>query len=159
MKYYTLVECAGTQIIADKIYNFLETQTDLLTEINFGWNFINCNAVLAHVPELFEFFKKNKLVPRNAAITIIETNKHLPRHIDELPVIAKMNFPVINTQGWANRWYVDNNLVAELQDMTTPIVFNSQVEHSVELTYATEFPRIIASFTSHNEPLHLLQRK
>jgi len=36
-------------------------------------------------------------------------------------------------------------------------VFNSQVEHSVELTHATEFPRIVASFTFHNEPLHLLQ--
>jgi hypothetical protein len=157
MKYYTLVECADAQVIADKIYNFLETQTDLLEKINFGWNFIDCNAVLVHVPELFEFFKKNKLVPRNAAITIIETNKHLSRHIDELPVVAKMNFPVINTQGWSNRWYVDNNLVEELQDMPAPIVFNSQVEHSVELTHATEFPRIVASFTFHNEPLHLLQ--
>lgn len=157
MKYYTVVECDHTQVIADKIYNFLKTQTELLQVINFGWNFIDHIAVLEQVPELFEFFKNKKLVPRNAAVTIIETNKHLPRHIDQLPVVAKMNFPVINTQGWANRWYVDNKLVAELQDMPTPIVFNSQIEHSVERTTAIKIPRIVASFTFYNEPLHLLQ--
>jgi len=81
----------------------------------------------------------------------------LPRHIDQLTVVAKMNFPVINTKGWANRWYVDNKLVAELQDMPTPLVFNSQIEHSVERTTAIKIPRIVASFTFYNEPLHLLQ--
>jgi len=157
VKYFSAVECSNTAIIADKIYDFLRTQTDLLDTKDFGWHFIDCKAVLGYVPELFDFFKANKLAPRDAAITIIETNKHLPIHVDELPVIAKMNFPVINTVGWANRWYVDNKLVAELQDMSTPIVFNSQVPHSVEKTTATKLPRIIASFTFHNEPLHLLQ--
>jgi len=36
-------------------------------------------------------------------------------------------------------------------------VFNSQVMHSVEKTTATEVPRIVASFTFHNEPLDLLR--
>jgi hypothetical protein len=157
VKYYTVVECDHTQIIANKIFNFLKTQTDLLQANYFGWNFIDRTAVLDHVPELFEFFKNNRLVPRDVAVTIIETDTHLPRHIDQLPVVAKMNFPVINTQGWANRWYVNNKLVAELQDMSTPIVFNSQVEHSVEKTTAIKIPRIVASVTFYNEPLHLLQ--
>jgi hypothetical protein len=90
-------------------------------------------------------------------VTIVEEDIHLPKHIDELPVIAKINFPVINTQGWANRWYENNQLVAEVLDMKLPMVFNSQVEHSVEKTTATIIPRIVASFTFHNEPLDLLK--
>ena len=38
-----------------------------------------------------------------------------------------------------------------------PIVFNSQIEHSVEKTTATEVPRIVASFTFYNEPLKCLE--
>jgi hypothetical protein len=89
-------------------------------------------------------------------VTIIKTNEHLPRHIDELPVIAKLNLPVINTKGWINRWYVDNKVVAEYADMPNPIIFNSQIEHSVEKIAPEQLPRIIASFTVHNEPLNLL---
>jgi hypothetical protein len=72
-------------------------------------------------------------------------------------VIAKINFPVSNTTGWANRWYINNELVAELLDMAQPIVFNSQIEHSVEQTTTAEVPRIVASFTFHNEPLKWLK--
>ena len=74
-----------------------------------------------------------------------------------MPVVAKINFPVINAQGWANRWYENDQLVSELLNMEYPIVFNSQIEHSVEKTTVTEIPRIVASFTFHNEPLNLLQ--
>ena len=90
-------------------------------------------------------------------MTIITNNTHLARHIDEPAVIAKINFPVSNTKGWANRWYVDDILVAELLDMSQPIVFNSQIEHSVEQTIASEIPRIVASFTFYNEPLKWLE--
>ena len=113
--------------------------------------------MLDSAPELFNYFKKNKLVPRHAAVTIITDNTHLGRHIDEKPVVAKINFPVSNTIGWANRWYSNDELVAELMDMMQPIVFNSQIEHSVEKTTATEVPRIVASFTFHNEPSSWLE--
>jgi hypothetical protein len=145
------------QAISDGIYNYLETKTQLIDIKEFGWHFIDCKALLTHVPELVLFFKKNKLIPRHAAITIVETNDHLSKHIDEPPVVAKMNLPVRNTQGWANRWYVDNKMVAEILDLDCPIVFNSQIEHSVEKTTADNFPRLVASFTFYNEPIHLLK--
>jgi hypothetical protein len=157
MKYYVELPCNNIKTISARIYNFLQTKTDLLNIKQFGWHFIDCAQLLDHVPELLDFFKQNKLVPRHAAVTIITENNHLPKHIDELPVIAKINIPVLNTQGWANRWYQNDQLVSELSDMEYPIVFNSQIEHSVEKTTATEIPRIVASFTFHNEPLNLLQ--
>ena len=153
MKYYVEFPCKDINIISAKIYDFLQKHAD--TD-KFGWQFIDCKSVLKQVPELMAFFKKHNLFPRHAAITIIETNEHLPRHIDELPVIAKLNMPVINTKGWVNRWYVEDKVVAEYIDMPHPIIFNSQIEHSVEKIAPEHLPRIIASFTFHNEPVDLL---
>jgi hypothetical protein len=157
MKYYVELPCNNIKTISAGIYDFLQTKTDLLNIKQFGWHFVDCKQLLDHVTELVDFFKQHKLVPRHAAVTIVAENGHLPKHIDELPVIAKINMPVLNTQGWANRWYEDDRLAAELLDMRLPIVFNSQILHSVEKTTATEIPRIVASFTFHNEPLDLLQ--
>ena len=157
MKYYVELPCNNVGAISAGIYNFLQTKTDVLNTKQFGWHFIDCKQLLDHVPGLLDFFKQNKLAPRHAAVTVVTKNEHLPKHIDELPVIAKINIPVLNTQGWANRWYENDQLVAELLDMESPIVFNSQVVHSVEKTTAIKIPRIAASFTFHNEPLDLLQ--
>ena len=157
MKSYVELPCDNIKSISAGIYDFLQTKTDVLHTNQIGWHFIDCKQLLDHVPELLEFFKQYKLLPRHAAVTIVSKNDHLPKHIDELPVIAKINIPVVNTQGWANRWYENDQLVAELLDMERPIVFNSQIEHSVEKTTAFKVPRIVASFTFHNEPLDLLQ--
>ncbi len=157
LKPYIELPCDNISTISSGIYKFLQDKTDLLEGEHFGWNFIDCKQLLNSVPELLEFFKQLKLVPRHAAVTIVATNEHLPKHIDEPPVIAKINIPVSNTQGWANRWYVDNQLIGELVDMSCPCVFNSEILHSVEKTTAAIVPRIVASFTFHNEPLDMLK--
>jgi hypothetical protein len=157
MKCYVELPCDNVKIISDQIYQFVKEKTDILNTTAYGWHFIDCEKLIKDVPELIDFFKQHKLIPRHAAITIITDNTHLARHIDEQPVIAKINFPVSNTTGWANRWYINNELVAELLDMAQPIVFNSQIEHSVEQTTTAEVPRIVASFTFHNEPLKWLK--
>lgn len=155
MKYFVEMACEDIDVISANIYKFIKDE-GVLDDIKYGWNFVDCKRLLSQNTELIAFFKLHNLIPRHAAITIVENNSHLPKHIDELPVIAKINIPVINTKGWANRWYVDDVLVAELLDLQLPIVFNSQIEHSVELIDAVQLPRIIASFTFHNEPLELL---
>jgi hypothetical protein len=157
MRCYAELPCEYTTTISNDIFNFIKNQTALLNTTKFGWHFIDCKKLLSSSSSLLIFFKQHKLIPRTAAITIITDNTHLDKHIDALPIIAKINFPVINTQGWANRWYVDDVLVAELLDMKYPIVFNSQIMHSVEKTTAIEIPRIVASFTFHNDLLELLK--
>ena len=158
MKYYVEFPCDNIEIISAKIYDFLQTKTDIMSTCEVGWHFIDCKGVLEHVPELLEFFKVKKLRPRHAAITVVKNNNSLPMHIDELPIIAKLNLPVINTKGWANCWYVNNELVAELLDLPCPIILNSQIAHSVEQrSPLAQTPRVIASFTFYNEPLELLK--
>ena len=157
MNCYKKFPCDNMQIIVDGVYDYIITQTDLLAGENFGWHFVDCIALLKHVPELLSFFKQHDLKPRHAAITIVRTDNDLPRHIDELPVVAKLNMPIRNTQGWANRWYNGDTVIAEILDLDCPIVFNSQIEHSVERTTADVFPRLVASFTFYNEPMDLLK--
>lgn len=158
MKFYVEIPCDNIKLISKGLLDFILT-TDLLNkplDPFSPWHFIDCKAVLTAVPELLAFFKDKKLVPRHAAVTIITDDGQLPKHVDEPPVVAKINFPVINTNGWVNRWYDGDKVVAELHDMKLPIVFNSQIPHSVEKTSEVEIPRIVASFTFHNEPLDML---
>jgi hypothetical protein len=157
MKCYATLPIDNMYVISQGIYQYLQTNSDVLTTTQYGWHFVDCKKLLSAVPELLNFFHQYNLIPRHAAVTVITNNNHLPKHIDELPVIAKINLPVINTQGWANRWYQDGQLVAELLDLDQPIVFNSQIEHSVEKLTATDMPRVVASFTFYNEPLDLLK--
>jgi hypothetical protein len=181
-KPYQELACDNIDIISSKIYDFLKTN-NLLELAVAGWNFVNCKELVTAIPELQNFFKQHKLLPRDAAITVVNSDNDLPIHIDELPVIAKINFPVLNTQGWVNRWYkisanelancpkeknqfdkdVENltniplELLVELPDLKLPIVLNSRIPHSVNKTEDAQVPRIVASFTFYNEPLDLLK--
>ena len=157
MKCFVELPCNNVSEISQEIYNFLGSHTTLLTDPIIGWNFIDCKTLLQHSPNLIKFFKELKLKPRHAAVTILTETGQLPAHVDEPPVIAKINFPVINTNGWANRWYKNGEVVAEILDLNAPIVFNSQIMHSVDKTTAQVVPRIIASFTFFNEPLKWLK--
>jgi hypothetical protein len=157
MKCYVELPCNNVELISEEIYQFVENNTDILSTTKYGWHFIDCKNLLINAPLLFEYFKINKLIPRHAAITIVTESNHLPRHIDELPVVAKINFPVRNTVGWVNRWFDGDSIIAELFDMNLPIVFNSQIAHSVDKIIETDSPRLVASFTFHKEPIEWLK--
>jgi len=157
MKCYAELLCNNIDLISNQIYQYIKNNTEIMSTTKYGWHFVDLKDLLDNVPDLLDFFKTNKLVPRHAAITIVTESDHLPMHIDEPPVIAKINFPVRNTEGWANRWFDNDKVIAELLDMKQPIVFNSQIAHSVDKITATELPRLVASFTFYNEPLKWLK--
>jgi len=184
MKAYVEIECEDLDIIQSKIYNFLLNDTDLITSKATNWQFLDTKKLVTGIPELVKFFLKNKLCVQNASVTLLYED--LPLHSDALPMIAKINIPIKNTQGWVNRWYeysdedlaklprtknqfgddqedvsgLDESklkLKSEIHDLTKPIVFYSRIPHSVIKLTATELPRIVASFTFVNQPLDLLQ--
>tara|TARA_R110000868_G_scaffold80697_2_gene229075 strand:+ start:6081 stop:6554 length:474 start_codon:yes stop_codon:yes gene_type:complete len=157
MKSYKKLHCDNMAEISQDIYNFLQTHTDILTICHPGWHFIDCKKLLSEVPALSNYFHSIRLYPRHSAVTVVIDNYSLPIHTDEPPVIAKINMPVINTTGWANRWWHDDTIIDELVDQDQPIVFNSKIPHSVERIGPVTIPRIVASFTFFNEPLDLLK--
>jgi len=184
MKPYTELECDDLDIIQRDIYNFLLDQTELGSTDYKNWQFLETKKLITATPRLAKFFLKYGLYIRNAAVTILYEDLSL--HLDELPVVAKINIPIHNTQGWVNRWYdvsaeeianlpkthnqfgseqedlsgLDINalpILTEIYDMSKPLVFNSRIPHSVIKLTATELPRIVASFTFINDPQHLLK--
>lgn len=187
MKPYSIIDMPAMRVldIAEEIYNYIDYHTDLLQTNALGWNFLNTIELLSESPELVNFFNQQKLLVRDSAVTITIDNTQLPMHIDESPVIAKINFPVSNTAGWVNRWYhiseeqlakcpittnrfgkevvdlsgiTDAEVIAEVIGMQQPMVFNSSIPHSVvKLKNEITTPRIVASFTFHNEPLKWLK--
>lgn len=177
--YYEL-ECEELDAISKKVLDFISIE---LASDKKGWIFLDTKKLLVAVPELMTFFKKLKLHPMEASITILYDD--LPIHVDTLPVVAKINIPIQNTKGWANRWYqldtdVLNNcpdivdrlkftkkdvsgvvdkmtLLAELPDQPKAIVFNSAYPHSVIKLTPLEVPRVVLSVTLYKEPLELLR--
>ena len=147
-----------------------------------GRVFLDTKKILLGIPELTNFFKNYKLYPYEVSATILYDD--LVRHIDTLPVAAKINIPIINTTGWVNRWYhtdptelsscpiitdrfgfkkedvsvLDNiPVLAELYDQPKPIVFNSRIIHSVNKLSPNLTPRVVASITFINQPIELLK--
>lgn len=161
LKPYVEIPCDDIDNISQGIYQHIVNKTQLLVDPLIegqAWYWLDAKQLLLDVPELLEFYKNLGLVPRHAAVTIITADGQLPKHIDEPPVVAKINIPVTNTTGWTNRWYDGDTVIAELQDMKLPVVFNSQILHSVEQTSSDiVVPRIVASFTFYNEPVDLLK--
>ena len=184
MRPYAKLECDDLDIIQGDIYNFLLDQTDLGSQDFKNWQFVKTKKLISITPRLAKFFLKHKLYVKDAAVTVLYED--LPLHLDTLPMVAKVNIPIRNTQGWVNRWYavseeeiarlpkthnqfgseqedvssLDANklsVLAEIHDLDTPIVFHSRIPHSVNKLTAEQLPRIVASFTFVNQPLHLLQ--
>jgi hypothetical protein len=184
LKPYVELECEDLEIIQSKIYNFLLNDTELISSDAKNWQFLDTKKLITSIPELVKFFLKNKLYVQNASVTILYEDLLL--HIDTLPMIAKINIPIRNTQGWVNRWYELSNdeiaklphiknpfgddqedtsvlnindltLAAELYNMNKAIAFHSRIPHNVINLTATELPRIVASFTFVKQPIHLLK--
>jgi hypothetical protein len=184
LAYYELFYNDTNQISLE-VNNYLINETALLyTQPVVPWNFLNRDSILKFCPSLNDFFKIYKLIPRDLSVTIC--HEDLKLHYDSPPVVAKINFPILNTKNTVNRWYSISDddyrllpqisdpfgnlheditnfpkeqltLFAEYYDMANPIVFHSRIPHEVILLENSITPRIVLSCTFHNEPIHYLQ--
>jgi hypothetical protein len=184
MKPYAELTCDDLHTIQCDIYKFLSDQTELGSLDFKNWQFVETKKLVTSSPHLAKFFLKHRLYVKNAAVTVLYDD--LPLHLDAPPMVAKINIPILNTQGWINRWYnvsekeiaqlpktknqfgseqedvssLDADtlpVLAEIHDLSKPVVFNSRIPHSVIKITATKLPRVVASFTFVNDPQHLLR--
>jgi hypothetical protein len=176
-----------------KPYNFIETnllpdiQVELFNLINNsvnvdtieGWYFLD-KKTLKDTPSVLQFCRDLKLIIQDFSIIVLKND--LPKHVDALPQVAKINIPIANTQGWTNVWYsITDEQLAEcpsieafgdvhedvsklnmpvldtIVNLDKIIVFNSRIPHSVIKINPSKLPRIVTSLTFKKQPLELLQ--
>ena len=161
MKHYHILECNNQKTIAQELYHFLKKPTGPLNlPVTKFWNFLDKKTAFTCIkecPALSEWFVSLGLRVREISFTIYnETIKTSP-HMDAPPVIAKINFPVINTEDTYNVWFDENDKEIDRVECVTPIVLRSDVKHTVEIGKQAKFPRIQVSFCFYNEPLRYLE--
>ena len=189
LKPYHQLECPDElqKIISDKAVDFLKTKTDLFSRLDklSLWNKLNSVDFIRHVPELVKYFQSFNLKLKEVSVTVCHSKTDAGLHIDELPVTAKINFPILNTQGSRNIWYhVPDNIMSQVTpiinsfgtafynlgsvDLTKckkladievlkPVVFNSQIPHMVDITNCLAFPRLVLTCMFFNEPVDFLK--
>jgi hypothetical protein len=189
LKPYHVLECDSDlqKIIADGVFAFLQTQTDLFADLDSRslWNKLDTLALVRAVPELSRYFLTLGLKLKEVAVTVCNNTKGAGLHIDELPVVAKINFPILNTQGSLNQWYcVPEQLMSTVEpvinefgakfynlgsidllkckkiaeiEISKPVVFNSQIAHMIDTTNCQVFPRLVLTCMFFNEPVDFLK--
>jgi len=187
LKPYTIIDCSEQSIISNKVVEYLKTNSDFFENKPFHlWNKIDTVSLLKAVPEIGNFFKSIGLSIREISITVVNRNEDVGLHIDELPVTAKVNFPILNTENTFNEWYeVPSNLLEKVApvinhfgskfynlkeinlsqckkigeyELLKPVVFNSQIPHRIRITEKASLPRLVMPCTFFKEPIHLLYK-
>ena len=183
MKCFFKLNCDSLSIIQQKTIKFLENFTDTFSSPpEQFWNKINTVDFVKYCPELIQYCNTLNLKVKEISFTYSTSDCLL--HIDELPVVAKINFPILNTENTYNQWYSIPSALfdqypptvnhfgskyysfngidltqCQLLDETildAPIVFNSQIPHLVKMLPNAKFPRIVLAVMFLKEPLHLL---
>lgn len=160
MKSYHVLECANKKQISEQLYTFLSKNNGPLRKKNLEfWNFLNKKDLFSCLNEchaLSTWFEGLGLKVREASFTIYNEEIKTHPHVDAPPVVAKINFPVINTQDTYNVWFDNDRTEIDRVECINPIVLRSNILHTVEIGKLASFPRIQMSFCFYNEPLNYL---
>jgi len=186
MKCYHELQCENLSTIQNETLDYLNTRYDLSDHSSLKtdlWLKLDSKDVIRSVPSMLNWLRTLKLLPREVSATIVNTMEGAALHIDELPIIAKINIPILNYADVVNEWYsVPEHVAEDYKDTnqfgnafydftyldidkctlldsivpTTPIVFNSQIAHRVLPLAGAKFPRVMLSVMFHNEPLDYL---
>ena len=160
MKSYFILDCEKQQKIADSLFGYYTgiTANRKVTEF---WNHLSREEIQDYfaIPNNLTkaWFDELGLKVRDMSFTIYNDQISTGIHRDEPPVIAKVNFPVLNTRDTYNVWYDDYANEIDRVECDRPIVLRSDILHTVEIGATACYPRLQFSFCFYNEPLHLLK--
>lgn len=159
MKCYHVLECADQNLIADQLHGFLERKKYFEKQDMQFWNFLSKQdlyELLNGCPNLVCWFDDLGLKAREGSFTIWNGKIRTHPHVDAPPVIAKINFPVRNTQDTYNVWFDEKGKEIDRVECVCPIVLRSNLLHTVEVGHRAKFPRIQMSFCFFREPINYL---
>ena len=159
MKSYHILDCPNQQKIADSLYGYYIGITANNPPTQF-WNTLSRGQIrdyfsISNNP-LALWFAELKLRVRDMSFTVCNEQISVPIHRDDPPVIAKINFPILNTRDTFNVWYDDYANEIDRVECDRPIVLRSDILHTVEIGAKASYPRLQFSFCFYDEPLRLL---
>ena len=159
MKSYHILDCPNQQKIADSLYGYYVGLTASRQLTNF-WNHLTREEIQNYlsIPNnpCKAWFDSIGLRVRDMSFTIYNESISTDMHKDAPPVVAKINFPVLNTTDTYNIWFDSNAVEIDRVECNKPIVLRSDILHTVEIGDSAKYPRLQFSFCFYNEPLHLL---
>lgn len=159
MKSYFILNCPYQTEITDSLYGYY---TDITTNKNIEkfWNHLTRQEIQNYfsIPnlKLKKWFDELGLRVRDMSFTVYNEKLQTSIHTDDPPVIAKINFPILNTQNTYNVWYDSNGKEIDRVECVKPIVLRSDIPHTVEVGPSAKFPRLQFSFCFYKEPINLL---
>lgn len=160
MKSYTILNCPKLQKIQDSLYGFYTGITAHKQPSDF-WNYCSREQIKDYfrIPnlELKNWFDSMDLKVRDMSYTVWNEHIQTSPHVDEPPVVAKINVPVLNTKDTYNVWFDKSGNEIDRVECDKPIVFRSNIMHTVEVGAQPCYPRIQFSFCFYDEPLQLLE--
>jgi hypothetical protein len=160
MKSYFILDCKNQEKIADSLCGYYTGITANKKLKNF-WNNLSREEIKKYLSipglEINKWFEEQGLKVRDMSFTIYREDISTSIHKDAPPVIAKINFPVLNTADTYNVWYDDQGNEIDRVECTKPLVLRSDINHTVEIGPNAKYPRLQFSFCFYNEPLHLLK--
>ena len=160
MKSYFILDCDTQEKIADSLYGYYVGITANNKPTGF-WNKLSRQQIVDYfsIPNnpTKKWFDKLGLRVRDMSYTIYNEDITTDIHKDEPPVVAKINFPVLNTKDTYNVWFDDWANEIDRVECDKPIVLRSDILHTVEIGETACYPRIQFSFCFYQEPLDLLK--
>ena len=160
MKSYHILDCDSQQKISDSLFGYYVGITANKKPTGF-WNNLTRDEIMEYfsIPNnpTKQWFDQMGLKVRDMSYTIYNEDIGTDIHRDEPPVIAKINFPVLNTKDTYNVWFDEHANEIDRVECDRPIVLRSDILHTVEIGKSAVFPRLQFSFCFYNEPLRLLK--
>ena len=161
------------------MYEFIATHTDILKHEIF-WNPLNVKKVLEFNLELNSFLVANQFSESRMMAAIISTNQIGKKpHIDVTRYRYRLLWPVKNCEGSYTKFYdidrsffmlkrlADGTIYNDLKEegdypeiaaveLVRPIIFDSQIPHSVHVNPLHTSPRITFTIGFKEPPVHYL---
>lgn len=159
MKSYKILECNNLGQISQELYDFLKKRNFLHRPNIQFWNPLSKDdlySLLKTSRHTFNWLSGLGLRVREGSFTIWNEKIKTGPHVDAPPVVAKINVPVLNTSDTYNVWFDKDMKEIDRVECVYPVVFRSDILHTVELGAGAKLPRIQMSFCFYNEPLNKL---
>lgn len=151
LKCFVELGCDCLEQIQSQTINYLKHKTNLLeSKPKEPWCITDTKVALQNIPALIGWCKQHKFLPQEISFIVShDSSSGLPVHTDQGPLIAKVNVPILNTQGNITRWWDNDSVIAETP-MDSPVVFNSSIPHSVDI-HSDALPRVVMAVMMRNE--------